>query len=143
MSDRIQDNGSDEATTRTTSDPTADPEHLSTTRLYVIFGGIVSILLSFLPLSPVFGGIVAGYLEEGGYRAGAKVGSLAGVVVFVPFIFFLSFMFIFATFSIGNHLGDQIPIWVGVVLMVALAAVYTVGLSAIGGILGIYVNKEL
>lgn len=132
------------------------PESESTTSadarspaLNAIIGGIVGIILSFIPLSPVLGGGIAGYLQHGTRESGMKVGAGAGLVMLLPFlaigVFFVMILgFGGISYSYGMHLGAT-PIFVGIIGMFAIAitAVYTVGLSALGGYLGVYVRNEM
>lgn len=141
MSGDFQDSGSTDTTPRSPSDQTVDREEPSTTVLIAFLGGCVGILLSFLPFSTVVGGAVAGYLDGGGYIAGAKVGGLAGGVAFVPFAFGLGFVFVWLPAITGLHLGDEPALWVRVLVTVGLAAVYTVGFGSSGGLIGAYVKN--
>lgn len=115
----------------------------------VFIGGIAGIVLSFVPMSPLLGGGITGYLQHGTRENGLKVGAWAGVVMLVPVIFigfllmmFLGFGGISATY--GLHMGAT-PIAFAFfgLLLIALSAIYTVGLSALGGYLGVYVWEEV
>jgi len=141
MSGDFQDRDSAKATPR--SEPPGDREPPSTTVLYAVLGGLIGVLLFVLPLSTALGGAVAGYLDGGRYAAGAKVGGLAGVVAFGPFVVVFGFVFVFLPAITALHLGAQLPVWVRVLVTVSLAAAYTVGLSTSGGVLGIYVRKVI
>lgn len=117
--------------------------------LNAIVGGIAGVILSFIPLSPVLGGGVAGYLQDGSGESGVKVGAGAGLVMLLPFLalgFFLLMILGFGgmSFAYGMHFGAT-PLFVGLIGIVAIAitAVYTVGLSALGGYLGVYVRREM
>ncbi|WP_312854243.1 DUF5518 domain-containing protein [Natronococcus sp. JC468] len=100
-------------------------------------GGVVGVVLSFVPLSPVLGGAVAGYLEGGDTDGGLRVGALAGLVALVP-VLFVGFALLFVL-----GFGPTSPA-LGLVGLFGLlfAAVYTVGLSALGGTIGVYVESE-
>jgi hypothetical protein len=110
------------------------------TLLNGLLGGIVGGILSFVPLSTVLGGGVAGYLEGGDYAAGAKVGAIAGLVAAVPFA--LVWWLVVAVLSMVS-----IPLtgalWTATALVFLFAIVYVVGLSVLGGILGVYVRAEV
>lgn len=103
-----------------------------------LIGGAVGVVLSFVPLSTVVGGGVAGYLEGGETEDGLRVGVLAGVIMALPLALFglLASLFVF---------GVGAPISVGGLFLVALLfiTVYTVGLGALGGVLGAYLEGEL
>lgn len=117
---------------------TKPTEHERSPLLNAVIGGIVGVILSFIPLSPVLGGGVAGYLQEGTREAGIKVGGGAGLLMLLPFVF-IGF---FGMMLLG--LGGT-PMAFGILLFVLLfvTAVYTVGLSALGGYLGVYVREEV
>ncbi|NKE34276.1 DUF5518 domain-containing protein [Natronococcus sp. JC468] len=109
----------------------------SSTALNAVIGGVVGVVLSFVPLSPVLGGAVAGYLEGGDTDGGLRVGALAGLVALVP-VLFVGFALLFVL-----GFGPTSPA-LGLVGLFGLlfAAVYTVGLSALGGTIGVYVESE-
>lgn len=102
---------------------------------------MAGIVLSFIPLSTVLGGAVAGYLEGGDMDAGLRVGALAGIIMLIPFALFgLLFVMFFLGFGTG---GAPIAFGLFAVIILLFGAVYTVGLSAVGGYLGVYIKHEL
>ena len=113
------------------------------TLLNAVIGGIASIVLSFVPFSPVLGGAVAGYLHGGDRGAGVRIGVYAGVVAAIPLAFFLFVAAaIFGFFAIGSRPGGGAVLLFFLLFAVVAAAVYTVGLSALGGWLGNYVRYD-
>jgi hypothetical protein len=116
------------------------------TLLNALIGGVVSIVLSFVPFSPVLGGAVAGYLQGGERGEGARVGAYAGVVAAIPialFLFVAVALFGFIAVSPGGGGGGGAGVFLVVVLVViVLSALYTVAFSALGGWLGNYVKYE-
>lgn len=117
--------------------------------LNAIIGGVVGIIVSFVPLSPLFGGGLAGYLQRGTRHDGLKVGAAAGLIMLFPFVligFFLMTLLGIGglSASFGGHMGAT-PIAFALVglFVVFLSGVYTVGLSALGGYLGVYVRDEV
>lgn len=50
-----------------------DEERSPNTFFNALIGAIVSVVLGFIPFSPVLGGGIAGYLEGGDSRDGAKL----------------------------------------------------------------------
>lgn len=110
----------------------------SSTLVNALIGAVVGVVLSFVPFSTVLGGAIAGYLERGSPEDGLKVGAIAGLVMFVPFLLFG--YFVGAVLVFGNAPG-----FFGGFLVLALlfAAVYTVGAAMLGGFLGVYLRGEL
>ena len=121
--------------------PMADTDRL----VHALVGAAVSLVLAFLPFAPILGGGVAGYLEGGDLRNGAVVGGLSGLLAAIP----LAFLFALAAgFLLIVPVGIGVPSRVAVLgglFLVALvaAAVYTVSLGALGGVLGAYLAEEL
>lgn len=133
-------------------EPTADREDATTTGSDVgtpntlvngIVGGVVGVILFFIPFSTVLGGAVAGYLEGGEPVDGVKVGAIAGIVALLPLLLVMALIGLLAPVAVGA--GPRFPLALGVMLLfvVALVAVYVVGLSVVGGILGVYLHDEL
>ena len=109
----------------------------STTVINAIIGGVAGIVLSFIPLSTLLGGAISGYLDGGTPENGFKIGALAGLFMFLPFAF-LGFLLL----SIFDFIGvPAIFSFLGLFVLVVSAA-YTIGLSAIGGYLGVYFKNE-
>lgn len=131
--------------------PESNPSRTDSNRspvMNAVIGGIAGVIFSFVPLSPILGGGIAGYLQHGTREDGLKVGAWAGLVMLIPFIFIGGFLMmvlglggISATY--GLHMGVA-PIAFGVLglFLIALASIYTVGLSAVGGYLGVYLREN-
>ena len=104
-------------------------------------GAVIAIVLTFLPLSPMLGGFVAGYLQGGDRGDGVRVGAIAGVVTFLPVVGFGVLVFGFGAFYLVGGLPFQLGV-VGIAVLllfgIVLVGLYTVGLSALGGWLGNY-----
>ncbi|EMA07769.1 hypothetical protein SAMN05443574_10630 [Haloarcula vallismortis] len=105
-------------------------------------GAFVTIALSFIPFSSVAGGAIAAANHGGGYRTGLWLGSLAGVCAMVP----LLALFIPALYIVG-FLGFGIPPGTPgydlfLALVFAFFLLYTVGLSALGGLGGVWVSAH-
>ncbi len=102
--------------------------------LNALIGALVTLVLSFTGFSPVVGGAVAAWLEEGDERASVRVGALSGAIALLP-IFLLVFGLFFGVTGVS----------VGVFFLVfgiAVFALYVVGLGALGGYLTYYVIKD-
>lgn len=112
----------------------------SDTLLNAGIGAVVTIVTSFLPFSPVLGGAVAGYLQGGTRTEGAKVGGISGAISLLPMLFF---GFIVMLFLFGAAPAEGGIAFAFLLLVAGTAAVaYTVGLSALGGYVGVYVLEE-
>lgn len=108
-----------------------------------LVGGIASIVLAFLPFSPVIGGFVAGYLHDDDRGAALKVGALAGLVALVPLLFIGFVIMVFAGFGLFAGVPRASIVFVFILLIAGLFAIlYTVGLSAAGGYLGAIVAED-
>jgi hypothetical protein len=122
----------------------------SSRSIYVnaLVGAVATFVLSWLPLSPVLGGAVAGYLQGPDTSRGLRAGALAGGIAAIPGLLGVAAV---GTFVLGipvlgavgggsgSLLGFGLGI-VGILLVLALLLVivlgYFVALSAAGGYLG-------
>jgi len=116
------------------------------TLLHALLGAVATAILSgFVPLAPVLGGAIAGYLEGGNRDDGLRVGALSGVL---PLLLAIPIavvgLFVFG----GAFLGVQAPMSISLVALVLIVVgllfgvLYFVGLSAAGGWLGNYVRHD-
>ncbi|MFC3959118.1 DUF5518 domain-containing protein [Halovivax cerinus] len=111
------------------------------TGVNALFGGVVGIFLSFVPGSPLLGGAVAGYLELGESSDALTVGAIAGLVMLVPIALFGLFV---TVILLGFAPGESVLVFGGFLLVaLTITAVYTVGLSIVGALLGQYVAQEM
>lgn len=125
------------------SDGVPDPDGAHGARrqdrwLYALVGAVVTVVTAFIPLSPVLGGGVAGYLATTDDREGLRIGALSGLIAAVPIvaIFGLVVLVMFFGMAVSGEVAG--PLFVVTVLLVIGAFVvgYTVALSAVGGFLG-------
>jgi hypothetical protein len=130
----------------------AAPVREPNTLVNALIGGVVSVVLGFVPFSPVLGGAVAGYLQSDDPAQGLRVGAYAGLVAAVPLAFVLFLLASVLSFGVvavdstgsvagtaasGGFAVSALGV-LGVVFL--LTAVYTVGLSVLGGYLGSYLK---
>ncbi|QLD88805.1 DUF5518 domain-containing protein [Natronomonas salina] len=105
---------------------------------HALLGAVVSTVTSFVPLSPVLGGVVAGYLERGDSERTISVGAASGLVVSAPFLV----IGVFAAAGLASGLpaianSGFAAMVAGVVIVGALVSLaFTVGLGAAGGWIG-------
>ncbi|EMA23728.1 DUF5518 domain-containing protein [Haloarcula argentinensis] len=112
-----------------------------------VIGAVATALLSgFVPLAPLLGGGLAGYLEGGERADGVRVGFLSGVIgLAISLVFFvLVFVFLAAVLAIAPEaLGVFGAMGLLVLVLGTLTtAAYFLGLSALGGWLGNYVKYD-
>lgn len=106
-------------------------------------GALVPVFLFFLPFAAAIGGALAGYLEAGDGRDevgnGLKVGAISGAIALLPFVLLL--------FGVAA-LVPFVPIEVaGLGFLFAFAvllgaAVYLLGVGALGGVIGVVLYDE-
>ncbi|GAB3035301.1 DUF5518 domain-containing protein [Natronobiforma cellulositropha] len=107
----------------------------SSSLINALIGAVVTVLLSFTMISPVAGGAVAGYLER---TDGVRIGAISGAIALVPMLFFG--ILVIGFLSMGNMAGFA---FLFLLFMLVFGAIWTVGLSALGGYLGVYLRDEL
>ena len=106
------------------------------------WGALVTLALSVIPGSSVIGGAVAAHRRGAGYRSGFAVGAVAGTLAALPLlVLFLPALFVAGLFGLGLPPGSP-AYGVFLVLLAALFLGYTVGLSALGGLLGVWVTAN-
>jgi hypothetical protein len=114
------------------------PADLVDVLVYGLVGGVAGSVLSFVPFATVLGGAVAGYLCGGRPSDALKTGTVAGVVMTLPFVavvFFLLFVLGFA--------GAPAEFGLIALFAVGVAVTYTLGSGIVGGILGHYLRGRL
>lgn len=105
--------------------------------IHALVGAVAGIVLSFVPLSPFLGGVVAGYLEGGEPGDGLKVGGIAGAIMLVPFALVGTALLFFLGFGMGR---SAVGFGILAAFVLFVGAIYTVGLSVAGGYLGGYLK---
>lgn len=109
---------------------------------HAAIGAGVTVVASVIPFSSILGGAVASYRAESGWIGGLGVGTVAGVFAAVP----LLALFV-PSLAIAIILGFGIgPGQAGFGLFLAIAfglfLVYTIGLSAVGGVVGVGIRRH-
>jgi len=114
-----------------------------------VLGAVVNIIAgSFIPLGPLVGGAISGYLQGGDRGDGLRVGALAGLIALVPIFLLFSLLWSVAFGFMMTGPGMGIPGTAGGLGFVVLvfgfmfALIYVVGLSALGGYLGNYIKQD-
>ena len=116
----------------------AGPTEMPDTATSAVVGAVVTVLTSFIPLSPVLGGAAAGYLRKTDRSTGARVGAFAGLLAAVPVVVLFAFLVggfavVASELALGAVTGIVAP---ALVFALFATVLYTVGLSALGGYLG-------
>lgn len=106
-----------------------------------VIGAVASVLLGFIPLSPILGGALAGYLQGGSRGDGLKVGAASGLVGLVPALL-IGGLFAVVTIFGGAGARGFVVFLLFVAVAVLLVGAYMVGLGAAGGWLGIYARER-
>ena len=108
------------------------------TATLAIVGAVVTGVTSFVPLSPLLGGLVAGYLRRGESMDGVRVGAYAGVVAALPVV--LLFLFLLGGFVVTAGALGLGGAGLVVSLLIVFALLFTVAivisLSGVGGYVG-------
>lgn len=119
------------------------------TLVNAVVGAVVSVLGSMvIPIAPLLGGAVAGYLQGGSRSDGVRVGFVSGLIAIVPGALLGLLVFgIFGSFILGMSPGmDGVGFGlfsVGFVFVFLLGiAVFIVGLSTLGGWVGNYIKYD-
>jgi hypothetical protein len=114
------------------------------TLLNAVIGAVVTVLTSFVPVSPVIGGAVAGYLQG---RDGPTVGALSGVLAALPLLALFGLLLAFLGAFVGFGAPGELlafgalglaGLLVAFVVLVAISG----ALGAFGGLLGVYIHEE-
>ena len=114
------------------------------TLINAVIGAVVTVVLSFTGFSPILGGGVAGYLQRGDRAGGIRVGALSGAIAALPFLllFFVFGGFLFTGSMMGGGMGVPGGFVILLLFGFVFALFWTVGISALGGYLGVYVATE-
>ncbi|EMA66985.1 hypothetical protein C461_09512 [Halorubrum aidingense JCM 13560] len=113
----------------------------SNTLLNALIGAVATFVLSFTGIGPVLGGAVAGYLEGGETNDGLRVGAISGAIASIP-VFGILLLILFVV-PVAPDAGVVLGSALFILGIIALVFAYTMALSAIGGVIGSYVKREL
>lgn len=117
--------------------PDGEPNTVANT----LIGAVVTVVTApLLPFAAIVGGGVAGYLQRGDLREGARVGALSGAVASIPA--FLLVWFVVGVLLLGADLFFALSTVFALGLFVAVVG-YLVGAGALGGAIGAYLRREL
>ena len=106
------------------------------------WGALVTLGLSIVPFSSVAGGVVAAHRHGGGYRSGLWLGTLAGVAAMVPlFALFLPLLYVVGLLGLGIRPSSP-GYGIFLALVFGFFLLYTVGLSAVGGLGGTWLRRH-
>lgn len=129
-----------------TIDASGGPERGPSLLVNGFLGGVVAVLLAFLPFSTVLGGVLAGYLQGPDRRAALKAGALAGAVALLPLLlvaFLAAGFLVIVPVSPGGP-GPRFGVFFVLLALtvVGVLGIYTVGGGALGGYVGSYLSEE-
>lgn len=119
-------------------------EAISSYISFAVLGAVITVVLSFLPVSPIFGGALAGYLERGESGRTVSVGALAGLLPALPILVLLVFVLggvISGMLAIGQA-GVAAVIAATLLLSMLLLATISAGLGALGGYAGGWIAER-
>lgn len=104
-------------------------------------GAVVTVVFSVIPFSPLLGGAVAAGRYGGGYARGVGVGALSGIAAAFPLsLLLVPALWLAGLLGVGIAPGD--PAYAAFLAVVAaLFLGYAVGLSALGGLAGVSVER--
>ncbi len=102
--------------------------------LNALIGAVVTLVLSFTGFSPVIGGAIAAWLEEGDKKASVLVGALSGAIALLPVFLLLVGLF--------TGVAGVTAAILFLVLSTAFLTIFIIGLGALGGYLAYYVMKD-
>lgn len=106
------------------------------------WGAAVTVVLSVIPFSPVLGGAVAAHRRERGYLGGLGVGVVSGVLAAVPLLA-LFVPALLAVSWLGYGVSPSSAAYgVFLAIVFGLFGAYTIGLSAIGGLGGVWARAN-
>lgn len=106
------------------------------TTINALVGAVVTLVVSFVPFSPILGGAVAAYLSDATTDEAVRIGSISGAIATIPMILFGLFFVSILSFGTAPGGFTSFVVFIGV-----FAVLYTVGLSALGGYLGAYLTE--
>ncbi|MFB6127683.1 MAG: DUF5518 domain-containing protein [Halolamina sp.] len=104
-----------------------------------VIGAVVTLVFSFVGVSPLVGGGVAGYLQRRRRREGARVGALSGALATVP----TGLVLLVGLGVLGFDLTGEVGPSAVLLVVLLLLGAWNVGLGAVGGYLGVVVREEL
>lgn len=114
------------------------------TLLNAVIGAVVTVVLSFTGISPLIGGGVAGYLQQGTHKSCAKVGALSGGIAFFPFLLLVFFGVVYLGILAGGFgIPGGVELLIIAFLFFPMIFLWSLGLGGIGGYLGAYLREEL
>lgn len=109
-------------------------------------GAAVTVLVSFLGVSSVVGGGVAGYLQRESRERGATVGAISGALATIPLALVVAVIVVVVlagpVFGGGPGATGGLGVVLVLAVVISLFLVWNVVLGAIGGYLGVYVREE-
>jgi hypothetical protein len=104
-------------------------------------GAVTTLVLFFVPFSPVVGGTVAGYLQDRGSAEGLVVGSFSGILAALPGA--VVGALVAAAVVVGTPGSGPVTLAGAFLFGATVVGLYAVVAAAIGGAAGSYLHREL
>lgn len=104
---------------------------------HAVLGAVATGLLSFVPVSPILGGGVAGYVHRDRASGPTKTGAVSGLLAALPVVPVVLFAAVglFTGFIAADVGGLGVVVGIGTVIALLGTLIYFVGLGALGGFL--------
>jgi len=111
---------------------------IDTYRSSAILGAVATTILSFVPLSPILGGGLAGYLEQPVTGRPVSVGALSGFLAMAPALILVGFVTVglYSGLATVQETGLGFVVVAGMFFGLLVLAAYGAGLGALGGFAG-------
>lgn len=125
----------DRSTSAHAPDGQDTPTYVARLKLFGVgaCGAVATVFFWYIPLSPLIGGTIAGYLHEGDEEDAKRAGMVAGLLVPLIVLLVAGNVFLLG----GGNIFGQWPFSPPVMALVVLGSlVYSTGVSTIGGHIG-------
>lgn len=104
---------------------------------HALLGAVATGVLQFVPVSPILGGAVAGYLHRDRANGSTRAGAVSGLLASLPLVSIVVFVAVglVAGFLAADVSGIGVVVAIAMLIALLAVLVYFVGLGALGGFL--------